>query len=94
MISDEWSSYNKLKSMNYNHRTVVNHSKNFVDPLHPEIHTQTIENRWGQLKALMKKNGRTSREQFPEKIKEFTWRINYKNDIQQKMLEIIKKVNE
>jgi len=79
--------------MNYNHRT-VNHSKNFVDPLHPEIHTQTIENRWGQLKALMKKNGRTSREQFPEKLKEFTWRINYKNDIQQKMLEIIKKVNE
>ena len=48
----------------------------------------------GTIKALMKKSGRISREQFPEKLKEFTWRINYRNVIQQKMLEILKKVNE
>ena len=49
VISDEWKSYSKLKSINFNHVN-VNHSKNFVNPINPEIHTQTIENRWGQSK--------------------------------------------
>ena len=57
----------------------------------PQIHTQTIENRWGQIKAMMKKNGRISRAEFSKKLKEITWRINNRDVIQQEMLEILKR---
>jgi len=88
VISDEWRSYNKLRDLKYNHHK-VNHSKNFVDQENPLIHTQTIENRWGQIKAIMKKRGRISRISFPEKLKEITWRIANKNAIQSNLLKVI-----
>jgi len=37
VISDEWRSYSKLKSMNFDH-VDVNHSKNFVNPNNPQVH--------------------------------------------------------
>ena len=69
LVSDEWKAYSKLRNLNYNHKT-VNHSKNFINPKDPIVHTQTIENRWGQIKSLMKKRGRISRISFKKRIKE------------------------
>ena len=68
IISDEWKSYNQLKKLKYNYEK-VNHSKNFVSKENPQVHTQTIENRWGQLKSLLSKRGRISRTKFSDKIK-------------------------
>ena len=92
VISDEWKPYKRLKKLEYNH-ICINHSKQFVLPSNPQIHTQTIENRWGQIKSLMRKSGRISRFLFPKKVKEITWRINIKDNIQAKLLEIILKYN-
>ena len=93
VVSDEWRSYKQLRKLKYNHCS-VNHSKNFVDKENNQIHTQTIENRWGQIKSLLKKRGRISRTKFYEKLKETTWRITNKNNIQEKMLEIIVKYSQ
>jgi len=89
VVSDEWRSYTQLQKLGYNHQT-IKHKENFVDPQDPQIHTQTIENRWGQLKTLMKKRGKFSRISFPEKIKEMSWRIMNRMNIQEKLLEVIK----
>ena len=67
----------------------MNHSKNFVDKKNRKIHTQTIQNRWGQTKSLLGKRGRISRTKFSDKLKEVTWRILNRDNIQSKMLEII-----
>lgn len=89
VITDEWKSYSRLVKMGYNHRT-IKHKKNFVDPNDPRIYTQTIENRWGQIKSLMKKRGRISRISFDQKVKEMTWRIMNRTNLQEKLLEVIK----
>jgi len=60
-----------------------------VDPLNPEIHTQTIENRWGLIKNLMRKRGKISRISFPEKIKEIVWRIRNNQTIQDQLLKVL-----
>jgi len=56
IISDEWRAYNGLKKLHFNHKT-IKHKDNFVNPNNRIIHTQTIENRWGQIKSMMKKEG-------------------------------------
>jgi len=75
LISDDWGAYKKLKSLKYNHEKVI-HSKNFVNPENPLVHTQTIENKWSQIKNMMKKKrGKVSRALFSQKICEIAWRI-------------------
>ena len=71
IISDEWKSYNQLKKLKYNCEK-VNHSKNFVDKKNRKIHTQTIQNRWGQTKSLLGKRGRISRTKFSDLLKGVT----------------------
>ena len=92
IISDERRAYNKLKNLKYNHQK-INHSKNFVDKKNSLIHTQTIENRWGQIKSMMKKRGRISRFSFHLRIKEIVWRIMNHVNIQEKMLRILLRYN-
>ena len=46
VYSDEWRSYRQLARLGFVHRT-VNHSRNFVNPDEPDVHTQTIECLWG-----------------------------------------------
>jgi len=88
IISDEWRAYQNLKQLKYNHVT-IKHSENFVHPENPKIYTQTIENRWGLIKSIMKKRGRISRENFGLRLKEISWRIANKMNIQHKLLKII-----
>jgi len=65
-IISEWRAYNGSKNLNYRHRK-IKHKETFVDPEYSLIHTQTIENRWGQVKAMMKKRGKVPRTSFPKK---------------------------
>jgi len=91
LVSDEWRGYSSLQKQKYNHK-IVNHSKNFVNRNNPQIHTQTIENRWSQMKSLMKKRKKFSRNNFGEKIKETCWRMINRNNIQVKMFDVIVKI--
>ncbi|CAI9728290.1 Hypothetical predicted protein [Octopus vulgaris] len=52
IYSDCWHAYSYLRSMGYTHYQ-VNHSKHFVDPHSPAIHTQNIERLWKSLKKCI-----------------------------------------
>ena len=56
IYSDAWRAYNDLSQLGYKHYA-VNHSKNFVDPSNPSIHTQNIERLWLDLKQWIKRPG-------------------------------------
>ncbi|XP_053213686.1 uncharacterized protein LOC128397045 [Panonychus citri] len=47
VYSDGWKCYQNLNKYDYNHDW-VNHSKNFVNPKNPNVHTQNIERNGGQ----------------------------------------------
>lgn len=51
IMTDEFKPYKILKKIGYIHKA-VNHSKNFVDPNDPEVHTQTAENIWSITKPI------------------------------------------
>ena len=42
VYSDKWKGYWRLSENGFHHFS-VNHSENFVDPIHPGLHTQSIE---------------------------------------------------
>ncbi|RUS71147.1 hypothetical protein EGW08_021092 [Elysia chlorotica] len=54
IYSDAFRSYHTLKDLGYTH-CVVNHSKNFVDPEDPNVHTQNIERLWKDVKSWVKR---------------------------------------
>ncbi|RUS71460.1 hypothetical protein EGW08_020775 [Elysia chlorotica] len=56
IYSDAFRSYHTLKDLGYTH-SVVNHSKNFVDPEDPNVHTQNIERLWKDVKSWVKRPG-------------------------------------
>ena len=93
VLTDEWKPYQKLKKLGFNHES-LKHKTHFVRPDDNRIHTQTIENRWGQIKSLMKKNGKIRRINFETKLKEIVWRIQNKEEIQDKLLNIICRNNQ
>ena len=54
IISDEWRAYYNLDRHGYIYHK-INHSQNFVDPVDPNIHTQSIESNWHYLKHTFPK---------------------------------------
>lgn len=75
IISDCWKGYRNLTSEGYNHAT-VNHSKNFIDPADPSIHTQKIERMWRTLKSVIPKG--TSEELKWTYLAEFVFKARTK----------------
>ncbi len=55
LVSDDWGAYDNLKNIGFRHE-VVNHSRNFINPNNPNVHTQTIEGLW----RIMKRHSRTT----------------------------------
>lgn len=51
IISDGWKAYQGLANDPDYEWDWVNHSKNFLNPDNPEVHTQTIESMWRPLKV-------------------------------------------
>ena len=56
IVSDGWKAYSSVGSEGYTH-WVVNHAEHFVDPQNKEIHTQTIERFWRDIKEWTKRPG-------------------------------------
>ena len=54
--------------------SVVVHERHFVDPDHPAIHTQLIENTWMRAKKKLRRQHDTSVDLFSCYIAEFMWR--------------------
>ncbi len=78
IIADAWAGYNNLHALNngvYLHDVVV-HRHNFVDPIHPDVHTNTIEGMWMHGKRKLRYQFGTSRNIFHSYLDEFMWRWN------------------
>ena len=76
VISDCWRAYNCLSDEGYRHMT-VNHSINFVDPV-TGAHTNTIERKWRDLKALIPHYGRRP-EQFIAYLALAYFKLHFRN---------------
>ena len=57
IMSDMWRSYSNISKYGFTH-SKVNHSKNFLNPDDPTVHTQTIERAWRGLKENIPKASR------------------------------------
>ena len=81
IMSDGWPAYNNLDQLNggvYLHDVVI-HEQNFVDPLHPEIHTQNVENMWMRAKRKLRRQFGTPRPLFVTYLEEFRWMQQHRN---------------
>ena len=76
IISDGWAAYANIDQIGngiYTHSVVV-HERHFVDPDHPAIHTQLIENTWMRAKKKLRRQHGTSVDLFSSYMAEFMWR--------------------
>jgi hypothetical protein len=83
VMTDAWGGYVNVPRLNngvYMHEVVV-HAQNFVDPHRPDVHTQTIEGMWMQVKRKLRYQSGTSRDLFPSYLSEFQWRYSHKSDV-------------
>src|SRR6218665_1118496 len=62
----------------YTHEVIVVHSENFVDPVHAEMHTETIEGIWMQAKRKLRYQSVTTHGLFPNYLSTFQWRNSHK----------------
>ena len=69
IFSDGWRAYRKLPTLGYKHAW-VDHSKHFVKPENPTIHTNGIEGLWGMIKRWLPKSGAYNLE---NNLKLFLW---------------------
>jgi len=56
VMTGGWKGYSGLKKLGFKH-FIINHSKFFINPKNPIIHTQTIEGRWNLLKRFIRSKG-------------------------------------
>lgn len=80
IMTDEWKGYNNITKKKYTHLK-INHSKHFVDPENPLIHTQNIENMWKILRKTLSKKTNYSRLNFEAYLNEFVYRSRIRNNI-------------
>jgi transposase-like protein len=80
VVTDEYRSYNKIARNGYDHQTVQHATKQYAIG---DIHTNTIENFWGQLKRSV--NGTfhaVSPAYLQAYVDEFAYRYNYRTSDQ------------
>ena len=77
IITDESRAYRQLmRDGRYQHYT-INHSRHFVDPSDPSIHTQNIENFWSRIKRHIRNKAGINRESYILHMTEYLWRMRY-----------------
>jgi transposase-like protein len=76
IISESWSSYNRLGMQGFQHLT-VNHSLNFVDPV-TGAHTQNIERLWRSMREAIPKYGRSDKH-MTGYLAKFYWKTFFLN---------------
>ena len=75
IISDGWRAYNNIGQLNggvHLHDVVV-HQQNCVDQVHPDIHTQNVENLWMRAKRKLRRQFGKTRALFDTYLQEFMW---------------------
>ena len=72
--SDAWRAYNNVSELdsNYEHE-VVNHSKNFVNPV-TKAHTQNVERMWREVKRVKRRYEGINSKDINAHIAEYLWR--------------------
>ncbi|KFD61384.1 hypothetical protein M514_11742 [Trichuris suis] len=73
VISDCWRGNRRLSREDYT-QLRVNHSINFLHPDDPEVHTQSVESLWAQVKRRNKARCGTRRSERESYFCEFMWR--------------------
>ena len=74
IYSDGWSAYRKLPHLGYPHRW-IDHSKHYVAPTDPTLHTNSIEGLWGCWKRWLPSSGPYNLEMY---MHTFLWFTNIK----------------
>ena len=91
IVTDAWAAYGNVSTINngvYDHQVVV-HAQHFVDPVHSDIHTQTIEGLWMHAKRKLRNQSGTSRKLFPRYLAEFQWRHSHKAHVYGQYLKLL-----
>ena len=83
VITDEWKGYSGIDKV-FSRHLKINHSKYFVDPVNPLIHTQGIESLWGRLKRYIKKQGTNQKTTLRSLVLEFKFK-RLEKDVFQKI---------
>ena len=76
LFTDGWRAYRKLPVLGFRHRW-VDHSKYYVHPDDPNLHTNGIEGKWGEIKRWLPSAGRYNLEQH---LNLYTWCLDQKLD--------------
>lgn len=91
IVTDGWAAYRNVSTINngvYDHQVVV-HGDNFVDPVHSDINTQTIEGLWMHAKRKLRNQLGSSRNLFPRYLAEFQWRHSHKTHVYGQYLKLL-----
>jgi len=94
IVTDAWAGYANLNQINnsvYQHYVVV-HAHHFVDPVHGEVNTQTIEDVWMQAKRKLRYQSGTSRTLFASYLCAFLWRFCHKRHVFGQYLKLLSDV--
>ena len=67
-----------MNRLGFEHRVVI-HEENFVDPDHPETHTQSIEANWSVIKRMLRKKGQNIQTHVIEYLCEILFRRKHVN---------------
>ncbi|KAH7715453.1 hypothetical protein AAVH_17159 [Aphelenchoides avenae] len=89
IISDGWKAYQGLANDPDYEWAWVNHSKNFLNPDNPEVHTQTIESTWRPLKEARRKRNGNPPLYNDSYLSEGLWRMNVKDAGQDPFVAIV-----
>lgn len=79
IVSDGWPSYVDISVVGgglYMHDVVI-HEEGFVHPLHPDVHTNNVENMWMRAKRKLRRQFGTSEALFTTYLDEFVWRSHH-----------------
>ncbi|KAF7685571.1 hypothetical protein CDIK_3680 [Cucumispora dikerogammari] len=83
VITDEWRGYSGIDKV-FSRHLKINHSKYFVDPFNPLMHTQEIESLWGRLKRYIKKQETNQKTTLQSLVLEFKFK-RLEKDVFQKI---------
>ena len=91
IVTVAWRGSNNVGNLNsgiYQHEVIV-HQQQFVDSVHADIHTETIEGLWMLVKQKLRYQAGTSRGLFASYLAEFQWCHAHKEHLFGKYLELL-----
>lgn len=91
VITDQWPSYKQLVKMGYKQHDVIDHGKYYGIG---DVHTNTIENVWSQLKrGIFGVYRHVSKKHLQAYADEYAWRYNNRNNTNQMFFALLKEIS-